>query len=423
MRSPVPSDDPFESDSYEPWDPYNDLSQPQTQADRLLFCKFDDWDSDRVYDEDQPRYIHYSIEWKVTVNNRAIMPKDTEQNIVLSPADYYEHFLKPKLDNFLRRKNRPLRSEDTNVTVSVTARSERNLTKRYDDTSIEWTEIENRFLAWGELFRAGKRLLLNLSFNYIDTSQSTTTSLQRAERRVYPSTTQQMLAERAAQLDAEQVSSGQLSTWAHVYKLFRCPGPPCNLGPYCWCDPIGKKHYKLLTCHLKSLIKYMDEGNTLQSHDDVPEDIREQLFREQQQSLERHKKSASTSTASLPPINIHVLPAQSSQTQAEALAPDVPLASVPIKPLHIPGLRDEAVEEYCAWQQSQVKKSSLKVEYQKACDVIIEEGLDLELIRRDPKPQFLIERGIKRGIAEHVVGDIDYWAKRYKRAGIGEELE
>ena len=178
------------------------------------------------------RVIHYSIEWKVTVNNRAIMPKDMEQDIVLALADYWEHFLEPKLQSFLRKKNRPLRSEDTTVTVSVTARLERNLTKRFDDTSIEWAVIESQLVAWGELFRAGKKLLLNLSFNYFDTSQSTTTSLQRAERRGYSSTTQQMLAERAVQLDAEQVSSGQLSTWAYVYKLFRCPGPPCHLGPY-----------------------------------------------------------------------------------------------------------------------------------------------------------------------------------------------
>jgi hypothetical protein len=71
------------------------------------------------------------------------MPKDTEQDIALAPADYWEHFLKPKLENFLRKKNRPLGSEDTTVMVSVTARLERNLTKRFNDTSIEWAVIES----------------------------------------------------------------------------------------------------------------------------------------------------------------------------------------------------------------------------------------------------------------------------------------
>jgi hypothetical protein len=59
----------------------------------------------------------------------------------------------------------------------------------------------------------------------------------------------------------------------------------------------------------------------------------------------------------------------------------MPSISTPINPLNIPGPRDETVEDYCTWQQSKVKKPTLKVEYQKACDVIIEDGMDLELIR------------------------------------------
>jgi hypothetical protein len=38
--------------------------------------------------------------------------------------------------------------------------------------------------------------------------------------------------------------------------------------------------------------------------------------------------------------------------------------------------------------------------------------MDLELIHQDPSPDFLIKRGIKRGIAQRIVGDIDYWAKK-----------
>jgi hypothetical protein len=94
----------------------------------------------------------------------------------------------------------------------------------------------------------------------------------------------------------------------------------------------------------------------------------------------------------------------------------MPSISIPIHRLDIPGFRDEAVEDYCSWQQSKVKKPTLKVEYKKACDMIIEAGMDLELIHQDPNPEFLIERGIKRGIAQRVVGDIDEWVQKYKRA-------
>jgi len=93
----------------------------------------------------------------------------------------------------------------------------------------------------------------------------------------------------------------------------------------------------------------MDQGYTLQSHNDVPEDIREQLYREEQQSLKRHKKSASTSTASLPPINInvHQIPSLGSLL-AKTPAPDMSLISIPIHRLNIPGFQDEAVEDYCS---------------------------------------------------------------------------
>jgi hypothetical protein len=103
MSSPDPSHDSFASDLYDQWDPYDDPSQRQTQTNEktneLKFCQLSDWDSERTYNES---YIHYSIEWKVTVNNRAIMPKDTEQDIVLAPAAFWQHSLKPKLEDSVR---------------------------------------------------------------------------------------------------------------------------------------------------------------------------------------------------------------------------------------------------------------------------------------------------------------------------------
>lgn len=133
--------------------------------------------------------------------------------------------------------------------VTVTQRKEPPLTKRFANTSIDWAIIEKQLVAWGEFYRTGKKLTLKLSFNYVDVGQSSTTA-----KRGFPSTTLQMLAEGAAQDDAEQASSGHPPAWRHVYSLMRCPGPPCNKGPYCWRDPVGKKHYKLNIRHLKSLV-------------------------------------------------------------------------------------------------------------------------------------------------------------------------
>ncbi|RYP19468.1 hypothetical protein DL765_003308 [Monosporascus sp. GIB2] len=81
--------------------------------------------------------------------------------------------------------------------------------------------------------------------------------------------------------------------------------------PHCWINSVGKKHYKLRTHHLKSLIKHVQQGGTLQTHDDVPGEVREQLYAEEQQDGERQRKRRGLSSlASCPPINIiNVLPA------------------------------------------------------------------------------------------------------------------
>jgi hypothetical protein len=216
--------------------------------------------------EHPPRYIRYSIEWKVRVNNRE-MSKDTEQDLVLAPASYWRLFLKPSLEKVLLckmlAKNRTVKSEDTKIVVTVTERSERDVTKRFDDIDIDWSVIERQLVLWGDLFRAGKKLRVNISFNYVETGQPSATSLRKADKRGSSSTTQRMLTEGTAQVDAEQESTGQPSIWRDVYSLMRCSWDSCHLGPHCWCDPIGKKHYKLRLAHLRSLVEYVEKGHIL----------------------------------------------------------------------------------------------------------------------------------------------------------------
>jgi hypothetical protein len=48
----------------------------------------DEWDDEKTYDKDPPSCIHYTIEWKVTLNSKLIS-KDTEQNLVLAPRFYW----------------------------------------------------------------------------------------------------------------------------------------------------------------------------------------------------------------------------------------------------------------------------------------------------------------------------------------------
>jgi len=229
-----------------------------------------------------------------------------------------------------------------------------------------------------------------------------------------------MLAEldNATQPDAEQEDGSQPSVWKEVYALVQCPGSPCNLGPYCWRDPFGKKHYKLRTQHLKLLVQFVEQGGILQSHNDVPNNIREQLFAEEQERLERRPQQLVSCPTPFPPINItNVLPSSSNQSPL-AVSGDSTVASVigstGIVDLEIPGPRDVAVKLYSEWQQSKVVDETLKIEFQKACDIALDDGLDLEQISEDQDPGLFIQSGVKRGIARRFVADIDRWAKRYK---------
>jgi hypothetical protein len=72
------------------------------------------------------------------------------------------------------------------------------------------------------------------------------------------------------------------------------------------------------------------------------------------------------------------------------------------------------VAEYSEWQQEQVQDPTLKGEVQKAEDVVLGEGFDLEQIYRGRNSGFLIDKGVKRGIANCFVDDIPIWNKRRK---------
>jgi len=223
-----------------------------------------------------------------------------------------------------------------------------------------------------------------------------------------------MLQERDQQICAEEDISGQPPAWKEVYALMRCPGP-CEMGPHCWQDPYGKKHYKLYRDQLESLTKYVQSGGVLQSHEDVPGMIREQIYRAERQRLDRPRRhNRSTSETSCPPINItNVLPTQSPQ-RAGSSTPTVPentITLIDLPNLHISGLLDVAVREYSTWQQSRLGDEALKAEVRKACDVALDDGLDLVQIDEDKNPDYFTKRGVKWGIARRFVKDIRFWAE------------
>lgn len=109
----------------------------------------------------------------------------------------------------------------------------------------------------------------------------------------------------------------------------------------------------------------MEEGGTLETHNDIADSLCEQLFAEDDERTIRQKSYANAPPRSIyPPINITVLPNQISQpVVADVIganhSPSITSIAPTSDPIDIPGLHDVAVEEYSNWQQSRVSRDIL----------------------------------------------------------------
>lgn len=162
----------------------------------------------------------------------------------------------------------------------------------------------------------------------------------------------------------------------------RCPGSPCRLeSQYCWQDPVGKKHYRLRTHHLRKLVRYVEqEGGVIEYHNDVPDNIREQLYAEEQQRLEQRQKVPGHPASGSPfPININVLPTPPPRSTTisppAAAEPPALSSSPPSSSINVPGPLEVAVENYAAWQLSRVNTESFKDNIIKARDIALNNAL------------------------------------------------
>ncbi|CAN9415616.1 unnamed protein product [Alternaria alternata] len=338
----------------------------QTDTDRLGFLPLAEWDEHNSYEEDTPSHLRYSIEWKIAVNNRAIA-KDTEQDVVLAPAVYWRMYLQAKVEKLVDKKlprSSHMELDDISVVASVKDRSESDLTRRFDDMNIDWSVVERQFMRWSEPFRAGKKLKVSVAFNYTDSVSSFSATASRGSK------------------EARTLPSACLPT-----------GLPSSMPSSRVADspPLG------------ALVRLAEQGHRLESHDDVPADIRDQLYAENQRRLERRTTTSGAPTPSLPPITINnVMPSPASESPLTASVSSGAMYRRPSSGkscLDIPGPRDIAVAAYGNWQQSKVVDQTLQLEYQKACNVTLQDGLDLEQVFEDQDADFFIQSGVKRGVA------------------------
>lgn len=170
--------------------------------------------------------------------------------------------------------------------------------------------------------------------------------------------------------------------------------------------------------HLRAIIDKIKSGRiVVKGHEDVPDDIREQLYREERQRLERQPKSNNVSSP-FPPINItNVLP----QSQPSTTGSNEPAPVAVVRPcgnisFTIPGLRDKALEEYTEWQESTVGDENWKAAFRKAREVAVRYRLDLEQIYADQDPGLFIKEEVDYGVARRFVHDIKGWVEEHKPA-------
>jgi hypothetical protein len=177
------------------------------------------------------------------------------------------------------------------------------------------------------------------------------------------------------------------------------------------------------THHIKALVKYVEQGGTLETHDDIPDTIRDQLYAEERQGIEKRQKVPNPPNGSmLPSININVGPTQPCQVSNSSCdRPDTP---TPISPVDLDtfGPIEVTVEEYTNWHLAKVSTENFKENIRRARDVVLENCLDLAQLH-NPRfgPEFFGKKGVKIGVADRFVNDTKKWLKQRKRKRPTEE--
>lgn len=174
---------------------------------------------------------------------------------------------------------------------------------------------------------------------------------------------------------------------------------------------------------LKRLVKFIEDGGTLETHNHVPKHIREQLVAEEQQQLHRKRKDPEASYPHLPPITItNVLPGQVKQapppvSQSGTATSVHPSRSAMASPadFDLPGCCNELVRKYPDYQESKVHDTSWKLQVQSARDAVLAEGLDLRQLYEERDYAFLEQNGVKmKGVRKRFLNEIPAWVKRRK---------
>ena len=306
---------------------------------------------------------------------------------------------------------------NTVVVVSVSKRAERNLTKEFAGLDVDWSIIEEKLESWACYFREGKRLTVKVTFRFRPLDAPPQTRGGRAR----PSATRRMRHQQTMQLGAEEQTSGEAAHWRAVYSTLRCPGRPCqNSQGWCWRDPHGGKHYKLLTVHLRQLVDHVKEGNKLDGHQDVPDTIRQQLYAEADQRTGGHRNTR-RSPYTMPQMQGRtptpcVTPAVLPSSPGQAPASIVGASPLVLQKLDIPAPHEDAIRDYMTWQQGRAVSGKWISQYAKAGDILLKQGFTLNHFYTRQLVGLLTDGGVWSGIALSFHNDIPEWLLGYRKS-------
>ena len=225
---------------------------------KLQLLRLEEWDKDRAYNEDPPTCLRYTIEWSAMLNEKEFV-RDTEPNLALNPAAYWQLCLQRRVEGLVQKKlgdDSIHKLDHTVVVASLSGRSEPKLNKHFE-AAVDWQCVEKHLTQWSDHFQSGTKLRVDITFHYLESGQEPIASsskrgaIQQGTKRGASSATQRMRTRLSNQLNAEQASDAE--TWSDVYRVMRCPmhAPKDHTA---WWIQSPKKHRKLFPHHLEVLI-------------------------------------------------------------------------------------------------------------------------------------------------------------------------
>lgn len=365
-----------------------DSSQLRNDDDPLPFLPSSDDTASVRSDRQDPSHIRYTIEWKLCLMKKRLstLTQVTDKDIILPPGAYWDQNLKARLseERQLKLPGAGFKFDEAKIAVSVTKRAERDFHQCYREENIDWAVVEDQLKSWSHLLRRGERLLVAITFVYKEVGGSSTMLTRAAAAR----------GTRAQHEERKRLAG----TWQEVYKILRCPGPPCALGPHCWIDPDdGNKHYKVWTPEITCLIDHVSAGNRFDSHRDMPEFLRENIKSRVKQK--EHSEGQARGSCN--------------RKRKTTCSTDCPTkeSCICASRSKIPGIKEDAVEDYYQWHCRQVRSEKWKAGLLKAKQIILDDCVDLAQLRANPQAEadLLVEKGVTRGVAFQFTNDVQTW--------------